>query len=97
MADLLTDNLPISLTDQIECVEREIRMRVEVYDRRVADKRMTRAKADLEIARMRAVLATLKRHGALRSALEAVRDWRLPEYSAETVLLKRFVTEALSE
>ena len=60
MADLLTDNLPVPLADQIACVKREIRMREEVYPRRVKERRMREDVADLELARMRAVLATLE-------------------------------------
>lgn len=63
MADLL-GSLPISLDDQIDCVKREIRMREEVYSRRVSEKRMRQATADLELARMRAVLDTLENRRA---------------------------------
>lgn len=48
-----------SLPDQIACVRREISMRERVYPRWVADKRMTQAHADRELAAMRAVLDTL--------------------------------------
>lgn len=50
---------PVSLADQIVCVEREIEMRVHVYARRVLERRMTQKTADRELAHMRAVLATL--------------------------------------
>jgi hypothetical protein len=50
----------ISIADQIAAVEREIKMREHVYPRRVADGKMKQATADAEIARMRAVLATLQ-------------------------------------
>jgi hypothetical protein len=52
--------MPITLGAQIACVEREIGMREHVYPRRVADGKMSQAKADDELAAMRAVLATLK-------------------------------------
>ena len=55
----LDGELPIPLSAQIACVEREIAMRLRVYPRWVADKKMTLAKADSEIAAMRAVLRTL--------------------------------------
>jgi hypothetical protein len=48
-----------SLADQIACVEREIRMREQVYPRRVGDRKMKQEAADREIAAMRAVLDTL--------------------------------------
>lgn len=50
----------ISLTEQIECVERELGLRKRVYPRRVGDGKMTQSLADKEIARMEAVLATLR-------------------------------------
>lgn len=50
----------IGVQDMIACVDREIRMRTQVYPRRVADKKMRQAEADREIAVMRAVLARLK-------------------------------------
>lgn len=49
----------ISIPEQLACVEREIKMRERVYPRCVADKRMTQAKADHELAAMRAVRETL--------------------------------------
>lgn len=52
--------MPIPMTAQIACVEREIRMRVAVYGRRVQEGRMKEVTADSELAAMRAVLATLK-------------------------------------
>lgn len=52
--------LPITIPAQIACVERELRMREHVYPRRVADGKMSEAKAREELAAMRAVLATLQ-------------------------------------
>lgn len=49
-----------SLADQIECVKREIAMRESVYPRWVGARKMTQAKADRELACMRAVLETLQ-------------------------------------
>lgn len=61
MADLLTGNEPpVTVAEMIAAVEREIAMRGRVYPRRVADGKMTQAKADAEVRAMRAVLATLK-------------------------------------
>ena len=48
-----------TLQAQVDCVEREIRKRRQVYPRQVAAGRLTQAKADYEIACMEAVLATL--------------------------------------
>lgn len=50
----------VSIERQIEAVQREIRFREYVYPRRVGDGKMTQAKADDELAAMRAVLATLE-------------------------------------
>jgi predicted nucleic acid-binding protein len=56
----MTDELfPIPLVEQIQCVEREIALRIRVYARRVADRKMTSAQADKQIAAMSAVLDTL--------------------------------------
>lgn len=61
MNDLLTGNEPpVNLAQQIACVRREIAMRENVYKRRVADGKMTQAKADGEVRAMQAVLATLQ-------------------------------------
>ncbi len=50
----------IPLSDQIAEVERELGFRRRVYDRRVAEGRMTRAAADLHLRRMEAVQETLR-------------------------------------
>lgn len=50
----------VSLADQIECVEREIKMRERVYTQRVEQGAMTQQHADNELLRMRAVLETLR-------------------------------------
>lgn len=61
MPDLLAGHEPpVPLSDQISCIEREIKMREHVYPRRVAEKKMSQAKADHEMRAMRAVLTTLK-------------------------------------
>lgn len=49
------------ILEQIECVDREIRMRRRVYPRWVETGKMTQAKADHEIRTMEDVLATLMR------------------------------------
>lgn len=54
-----------TIETQIRCVEREIAMRARVYPRWVAAKNMSQAKADSEIATMRAVLATLRNMATL--------------------------------
>jgi hypothetical protein len=51
--------MSVSLEDQIACVAREIAMRKVVYPRRVAAGQMKQSQADLELARMNAVLETL--------------------------------------
>lgn len=55
----MSDLFPVTLAEQIVCVEREVKMRERVYERRVADRRMTQAQADKEIRVMLAVLNTL--------------------------------------
>jgi hypothetical protein len=50
----------VPIERQVACVERELRFRERVYARRVADRKMTQAKADDELEAMRAVLATLQ-------------------------------------
>lgn len=49
----------VSISDQIRCVEREIKKREYVYPRQVAQGKMSQNRADAELDRMRAVLATL--------------------------------------
>jgi hypothetical protein len=56
----MADLFPISIADQIACVEREIKMREHVYPRWVGQGKMTKDKADREIAVMREVLTTLQ-------------------------------------
>lgn len=56
----MTELFPIGLLEQIQAVQREIAMRERAYPRFVHKGTMTQAKADKEIAAMRAVLATLK-------------------------------------
>ncbi len=50
----------VPLEEQIACVEREIRMREQVYPRWVRDHKLLALTADLELLRMRAVLSTLQ-------------------------------------
>lgn len=49
----------ITLQEQIDCVDRELNMRGRVYPRWVSERKLTQALADKEMARMRAVRATL--------------------------------------
>ena len=60
MNDLFPD-AEIPLAAQIECVEREIRMRQRVYARRVDQRQMTQKQSDKELGLMIAVLKTLKK------------------------------------
>jgi hypothetical protein len=55
-----TEMATFSLDEQIECIERELRMRLRVYGRLVSEKKMLQAKADHELGAMRAVLTHLK-------------------------------------
>lgn len=68
--------MTFSLDEQISAVKREILMRTKLYPRWVFGKKMSQAKADQEIAVMRAVLETLEqaqrertRHDPLAQAL----------------------------
>jgi hypothetical protein len=64
MTDLLTGALPpVTLAEQIACVERELAMRRRVYPRWVGRGQMKPGAAEEEIRRMEAVLETLKRSG----------------------------------
>ncbi len=56
----MTELFEIGLHDMIGEVERELRMRQQVYPRRVAERKMRQAEADRQIAVMRAVLDRLK-------------------------------------
>ena len=58
----MTETLfPLTLDDQIACVEREIELRKRVYPRRVADQKMSPHAARYQIEAMEAVLATLRK------------------------------------
>ena len=50
----------VPIDAQVKCLQREIAMRQRVYPRWVAAGRMTQAKADEEIATMRAALETVE-------------------------------------
>lgn len=66
----------ISLTAQIEELEREIAMRREVYPRLVARGKYRRSEADLLMARMMAARDTLK---WLNGIVDGVERSRIPE------------------
>ena len=50
----------VTISEQLACAKREVGMRKRVYPRWVEANRMTRAKADAEIAAMEAIVATLE-------------------------------------
>ena len=50
----------IQIDLQIRCIEREIKMRITVYPRLVANGKMSQTKADNEYVAMCAVLETLR-------------------------------------
>lgn len=56
----MADLFPVTIDQQIECVERELKLRERVYPRRIAARQMTTVLAERELDRMRAVLATLR-------------------------------------
>lgn len=55
MAGMFDDHIPHE--EKIAELKREVAMRRVVYDRRVADKRMTRNKADRQIGIIEAIIA----------------------------------------
>lgn len=59
MNDGLFDDDPVTLDEQIRCVEREIVMREHVYPRLVAQGKMTKTKSTYEMGAIKAVLQTL--------------------------------------
>ena len=56
---LMTTEEPITLSDQIACIRREIGIRKRVYSRWVAIGKMKQVQADYEILCMQSVLDTL--------------------------------------
>lgn len=52
----------MTIDDMIKCAEREVGMRERVYPRWVEAKKMSQAKADSEIATMKAIVEFLKKH-----------------------------------
>ena len=52
----------MTIDDMIKCAEREVGMRERVYPRWVEAKKMSQAKADSEIATMKAIVEFLKQH-----------------------------------
>lgn len=57
---MTTDLFPVSLDEMIAEVERELSLREHVYPKWIEAKKMRPEKADQCVARMRAVLQTLK-------------------------------------
>lgn len=55
----ITEPIPVTIEDQVKCVEREISMREGAYPRFIAAHKMTQQTADREIAAMKAILRTL--------------------------------------
>lgn len=55
----MTELVPLS--DQVDCVRREIAQRRRVYPRLIERGKMTQVAADREIARMEAVLASIEK------------------------------------
>jgi uncharacterized membrane protein len=61
---MLTAGTPVrhySARELLECAEREVKIRQRVYANRVLTHRMSQHQADVEIARMEAIAAWLKR------------------------------------
>jgi hypothetical protein len=64
----MIDPAQITLGMMVACARREVRMREALYAVWVAKKRISRHNADLEIACMQAIVATLERLKAERDA-----------------------------
>jgi len=56
----MADLLPITVTDQIAELERELRMRKQVYPRSIASGILSQGKADRQIAVLESAIATLR-------------------------------------
>jgi hypothetical protein len=50
----------MTIKEQLDCAKRELSMRERVYPRLVSQEKMSKEKADHEIACMKAIVATLK-------------------------------------
>ncbi len=61
----------ITLQEQIACIKRELALRRRVYPRRIQAGRMTAAQAESELARMEAVLQSLRRIAEAQHAQDA--------------------------
>lgn len=59
----MTDLLPITTHEMVTEIEREIAMRERVYPRWIADGKLKQAKADRQIAILRAAVARLRELG----------------------------------
>lgn len=59
----------VSFEDMLACVDRELKMRRQVYPRWVASGKLKQSAADLEILKMRAVRRALLCHFALHEAV----------------------------
>jgi hypothetical protein len=57
-----------SILELIACAEREVQMRKQVYPMRVQQKKMSRATAEGEIAKMKAIVGLLRKEAG-------VKDW----------------------
>lgn len=66
--------MKFSLNQQIEEVEREVKLREDVYSRQVAQGKMRQSIADYHLGRMKAALATLQwirdNEAAIRAAVK---------------------------
>lgn len=76
----------VPLSEQVKCVQREIRLRQVVYPKLIARGKMTQATADKEMQAMQAVLATLQKLAAIQPKLAALRagGTHEPEAGKET-------------
>ncbi|HEX6992397.1 MAG TPA: hypothetical protein VF151_10945 [Gemmatimonadales bacterium] len=72
----------VTTEDMVACVERELKMRRQVYPRWVEQKKLTERTANEELRRMEAVGEAVATAGAARELLESMaatklRDWNM--------------------
>lgn len=66
--------MAVTITEQLACVERELRLRRRVYGRWVQQNKLTAAKADQELEAMQAVWDSLCWAAAMRIMYHAIKE-----------------------
>ena len=102
MIDLLAGHeQPITITEQLACLDREIAMRERVYPRWVSAGKMTQAKVDHEMRAMRAARDMLRSlappHPSLRGACPLVLYFPTDADRAEFIALVKEAKPGMAE